>query len=226
MQLMSLSLFLIHFFFQNHTDDNMSQVEEKNQTNLQPPDFCAVSLEMLMINNLALKINILTNLNIFCLFYPVTGSPRKCHKSSPRKTLSNSSPRKSSQGSPRKSPRKGLLTSPRKSLTSPRKSILSSPSKPKTPAVKKVGLLQISNVISEVYGSRITSSSSDSQTFPVQQKLIICTVLLMVKRGKFKEVTLGKVSWLKSLSKFFSIAQCTDAIHKLIRVPHDPTNSF
>ncbi len=100
-------------------------------------------------------------------------------------------------GSPRKthsSPRKSVLTSPRKS--SPRKSLLSSPSKAKSPAVKKVGLVQISNVISEVYGSSVTTCGSDTQTFPIQQKLVICTVLLIVKQGKLKEVTLGKVSYI------------------------------
>ncbi|XP_072031451.1 cell division control protein 6 homolog [Amphiura filiformis] len=100
---------------------------------------------------------------------------------------------KAISGSPRKSttsPRKSVLTSPRKS---PRKGLLGSPSKTKSPAVKKVGLIQISNVISEVYASCLTTCSSDSQTFPIQQKLVICTVLLMVKQGKLKEVTLGKL---------------------------------
>ncbi|XP_022103638.1 cell division control protein 6 homolog isoform X2 [Acanthaster planci] len=58
--------------------------------------------------------------------------------------------------------------------------------------VKTVGLKQVSSVISEVYGSSLTTSSNQSQTFPLQQKLTICTVLLMVRGGKFKEITLGK----------------------------------
>ncbi|XP_070569560.1 cell division control protein 6 homolog [Ptychodera flava] len=71
---------------------------------------------------------------------------------------------------------------------SPRKST------PKTPVPKKVSLLHISNVISEVYGSRMVSSNNNQQqTFPVQQKLLICTLLLMLKHSKAKEITLGKL---------------------------------
>ncbi|XP_072180731.1 cell division control protein 6 homolog isoform X1 [Diadema setosum] len=85
------------------------------------------------------------------------------------------SPRKLPTSSPRKSPKK----SPKKSLT-------------KLP--KKVGLLQVSSVINDVYGSGMTSASNGQpQSFPMQQKLVICTMLLMVKEGKGREVTLGKV---------------------------------
>nr|BAH83663.1 cell division cycle 6 [Patiria pectinifera] len=61
-----------------------------------------------------------------------------------------------------------------------------------SPRLKKVGLKQVSSVISEVYGSRLTTNSNQSQMFPLQQKLMICTVLMMVRGGKFKEITLGK----------------------------------
>ncbi|XP_002733203.1 cell division control protein 6 homolog [Saccoglossus kowalevskii] len=64
---------------------------------------------------------------------------------------------------------------------------------PKPGIPKKVGLLHISSVISDVYGSKMVSSNKQQQTFPVQQKLIICTLLLMVKQGKVKEITLGKL---------------------------------
>lgn len=97
---------------------------------------------------------------------------------------------KPKSGSPRKSPTK-LPGSPRKS---PQKG--SSPTKTKRP--KKVTLLQVSSVINEVYGSGVMScrggsGSQAQQSFPLQQKLVICTVLLMVKEGKSREVTLGKV---------------------------------
>ena len=61
------------------------------------------------------------------------------------------------------------------------------------PTVKKVGIKQVSSVISEVYGSRLVTSASQAPTFPLQQKLMICTVLLMVRGGRLKEITLGKV---------------------------------
>ncbi|XP_033629560.1 cell division control protein 6 homolog [Asterias rubens] len=60
------------------------------------------------------------------------------------------------------------------------------------PTVKKVGIKQVSSVISEVYGSRLVTSASQAPTFPLQQKLMICTVLLMVRGGRLKEITLGK----------------------------------
>ncbi|XP_048778181.2 cell division control protein 6 homolog [Ostrea edulis] len=59
------------------------------------------------------------------------------------------------------------------------------------PPMKKIGVMQISKVLSEVYGSSSASNSQDS--IPLQQKLIVCTLLLMVKQGKLKEVTLGKL---------------------------------
>ncbi|XP_052080898.1 cell division control protein 6 homolog [Mytilus californianus] len=69
--------------------------------------------------------------------------------------------------------------------------VLSSPTK-RPPAVpKKIGVVQINKVLSEVYGSSSVSNSQDS--IPLQQKLIVCTLLLMVKQGKMKEVTMGKV---------------------------------
>ncbi|XP_035661553.1 cell division control protein 6 homolog [Branchiostoma floridae] len=79
------------------------------------------------------------------------------------------------------SPMKG---SPAKS---PRKS-------PKTPVPKKVGLSHIASVVSEVYSSRmVASNTNQQQTFPLQQKLVVCTLLLMLKSGKTKEITLGKL---------------------------------
>ncbi|XP_043910953.1 cell division control protein 6 homolog [Protopterus annectens] len=59
---------------------------------------------------------------------------------------------------------------------------------------KKVSLPHISRVISEVYGNRMTSGSGDSdETFPLQQKLLVCSLLLLMKESKVKEVTLGKL---------------------------------
>ncbi|KAK7506241.1 hypothetical protein BaRGS_00002353 [Batillaria attramentaria] len=65
-----------------------------------------------------------------------------------------------------------------------------SPSKSR-PAVKKIGISHISKVLSEVYGSSVQAQQSEG--VPLQQKLMVCTLLLVVKSGKFKEVQLGKV---------------------------------
>lgn len=48
--------------------------------------------------------------------------------------------------------------------------------------------------MSEVYGSSVQVQHCEG--VPLQQKLLVCTLLLMVKTGKFKEVQLGKVGGL------------------------------
>lgn len=63
---------------------------------------------------------------------------------------------------------------------------------PCSPGLKKVGLPHISQVISEVYGDRMTSRSG-SECFPLQQKLLVCSLLLLLRPSKVKEVTLGKL---------------------------------
>ena len=62
------------------------------------------------------------------------------------------------------------------------------------PKPKKVGVSQIACVVAEVYGSRMMATGGSNQpTIPLQQKLLICTLLLLLKEKKAKEVTLGKV---------------------------------
>ena len=69
--------------------------------------------------------------------------------------------------------------------------------KPETPPKpKKVGISQIASVVAEVYGSRLVAGPGVEQpTIPLQQKLLICTFLLMTKQRNTKEVVLGKVSY-------------------------------
>ena len=61
---------------------------------------------------------------------------------------------------------------------------------------KKIGVGHILKIINEVYGSRVTVQGE--QTIPLQQKLAICTLLLLRKRGTKKQITLGKVCCLVS----------------------------
>ncbi|XP_020377331.2 cell division control protein 6 homolog [Rhincodon typus] len=63
-----------------------------------------------------------------------------------------------------------------------------------SPGLKKVGLPHVSQVISQVYGDRMTSSSGSDECFPLQQKLLVCSLLLLTRHSKVKEVTLGKLS--------------------------------
>ncbi|XP_038634867.1 cell division control protein 6 homolog isoform X2 [Scyliorhinus canicula] len=69
-----------------------------------------------------------------------------------------------------------------------------SPAKPApSPRLKKVGLLQVSQVVSEVDGDRMKSSSGSDECFPLQQKLLVCSLLLLTRQSKMKEFTLGKL---------------------------------
>lgn len=63
-----------------------------------------------------------------------------------------------------------------------------------SPVPKRVGLAHISQVISEVDGNRVTLSQENTQdSLPLQQKILVCSLLLLTRRLKIKEVTLGKL---------------------------------
>uniref|UniRef100_A0A3B3C510 Cell division control protein n=1 Tax=Oryzias melastigma TaxID=30732 RepID=A0A3B3C510_ORYME len=57
----------------------------------------------------------------------------------------------------------------------------------------RVGLPQVARVLSEVYGERMAAQSSDGENFPLQQKLLVCCLLLLIRSGKSKEISLGKL---------------------------------
>uniref|UniRef100_A0A8C7YEI9 Cell division control protein n=1 Tax=Oryzias sinensis TaxID=183150 RepID=A0A8C7YEI9_9TELE len=57
----------------------------------------------------------------------------------------------------------------------------------------RVGLPQVARVLSEVYGERMASQSADGESFPLQQKLLVCCLLLLVRSGKSRETSLGKL---------------------------------
>jgi len=83
--------------------------------------------------------------------------------------------------------RKQQVLQPVKKAESPCKR-METPQKP-----KKVGISQIASVVAEVYGSRLVAGPGVEQpTIPLQQKLLICTFLLMTKERNTKEVVLGK----------------------------------
>ncbi|XP_068607407.1 cell division control protein 6 homolog [Brachionichthys hirsutus] len=56
----------------------------------------------------------------------------------------------------------------------------------------RVGVPQVARVLSEVYGDRMASQGG-GETFPLQQKLLVCCLLLQTRGGKNKEVVLGKL---------------------------------
>ena len=65
---------------------------------------------------------------------------------------------------------------------------------------KKIGVAHIAKVVGEVYGSRVTcGAGAGAETVPLQQKLAVCSLLLLLKQGKGgKEIPMGKVSWDES----------------------------
>ncbi|XP_072343474.1 cell division control protein 6 homolog isoform X1 [Scyliorhinus torazame] len=73
------------------------------------------------------------------------------------------------------------------------KPVLEPDSPAPSPGLKKVGLLHVSQVVSEVDGDRMKSSSGSDECFPLQQKLLVCSLLLLTRQSKVKEFTLGKL---------------------------------
>lgn len=55
----------------------------------------------------------------------------------------------------------------------------------------RVSIPLVAEVIGEVYGARMVGGTQD--TFPLQQKMAICTLLMLVRGKALKEVELGKV---------------------------------
>ncbi|XP_056404027.1 cell division control protein 6 homolog [Hyla sarda] len=83
--------------------------------------------------------------------------------------------------------RSQTVLKPRSESASPAKETAS------TPVPKKVSLPHISRVISDVYGDKMSRSSGGDETFPLQQKLVVCSLLLLTQQSKIKEVTMGKL---------------------------------
>ncbi|XP_028558504.2 cell division control protein 6 homolog [Podarcis muralis] len=75
--------------------------------------------------------------------------------------------------------------------------VCKSSSKPATDSAvpQRVGLAHVSRVISDVYGDRLASGAGcdEANTFPLQQKILVCSLLLLTRQQKTKEVTLGKL---------------------------------
>uniref|UniRef100_A0A8C8S824 Cell division control protein n=1 Tax=Pelusios castaneus TaxID=367368 RepID=A0A8C8S824_9SAUR len=63
-----------------------------------------------------------------------------------------------------------------------------------SPVLRRVGLPHISRVISDVYGDRMALGGDGAKdSFPLQQKILVCSMLLLARQLKAKEVTLGKL---------------------------------
>jgi cell division control protein 6 len=72
------------------------------------------------------------------------------------------------------------------------KPLSESKSPSESPVPKQVGLAHISQVILEVDGNRVTLSQENTQdSLPLQQKILVCSLLLLTRGLKIKEVIWG-----------------------------------
>lgn len=59
---------------------------------------------------------------------------------------------------------------------------------------RRVSVPQVARVLSEVYGDRMAApEAGEAESFPLQQKLLVCCLLLLTHGRKSKEVPLGKL---------------------------------
>lgn len=56
-----------------------------------------------------------------------------------------------------------------------------------------VELKQVLEVLNDVYGGSRNIQSDVDDGFPMQQKLILCSLMLMLTKGKNKDIVMGKL---------------------------------
>ncbi|XP_066138337.1 cell division control protein 6 homolog [Euwallacea fornicatus] len=60
-------------------------------------------------------------------------------------------------------------------------------------AAKKVNLKEIVSVLNNVYGTSQNLTDDGEDIIPLQQKIVVCSLLLMLKKAKNKDITVGKL---------------------------------
>lgn len=56
-----------------------------------------------------------------------------------------------------------------------------------------VEIKQVLEVLNEVYGGSTKINEEVDDVFPLQQKLILCSLMLMLTKGKNKDIVVGKL---------------------------------
>ncbi|KAG7258364.1 hypothetical protein CRUP_001719 [Coryphaenoides rupestris] len=68
------------------------------------------------------------------------------------------------------------------------------PTPPTSSPTSYLRVPQVARVLAEVYGDRMAGPApGEAESFPLQQKLLVCCLLLLTRRSRSKEVLLGKL---------------------------------
>lgn len=59
--------------------------------------------------------------------------------------------------------------------------------------LKTVEVKQVVNVLNNIYGTSQNLDDETDNAFPLQQKIIICSLVLMLKKARNKDITVGKL---------------------------------
>lgn len=63
---------------------------------------------------------------------------------------------------------------------------------PENASTQQVDLRDIRSVMNGVYGG-LHSADSEESAFPMQQKVLLCSLMLILNNGKSKEISIGRV---------------------------------
>lgn len=109
--------------------------------------------------------------------------------------------------SPRRSPRKSEATPQKKENSSPRKpaGFNLSPRKSPRKIDFNVDTKDAFDVVKTIHGSS-KNFKSEASCFPLHQNLLICTLLLALKKGKAKDLVVSKVFFFFFINFLFSFS--------------------
>jgi cell division control protein 6 len=63
----------------------------------------------------------------------------------------------------------------------------------KANAIQPVKMNEVMNVLNDVYGGSQRLNGDIEESFPLQQKILICSLLLIIKKDKNKDITVGRL---------------------------------